>query len=301
MQITDNGTNAAAGLIAGLAFAETQARIEAEIKTYDDGRPYRIAGNGAIEILEKLQNQPTWRRGAVSFYEALTFSRFVKRFRNGTSVIFADAFASEPMFTAVLDYHPEGPEQNAAQWDLFRATLPLRRTESWKRWTTAHGKAMTQDAFAQFLEDNIPDIADPAGADLVEIARTLEATVAVDWKSHIRADNGQHRFNYIETVDGRANGGAVTIPNELTLVLQPFEGSKRYEVKARFRYRLVAGKVSLWFDLVRAQDVLTEAFNDELLKIDAELNGATPAAGDLVTPIYNGPAPEALTPPTIDK
>jgi uncharacterized protein YfdQ (DUF2303 family) len=295
-------TNAEAGLIAGHEYATRIAALEAAVSYLDDGRPYRVKPNGDIEILERLQNMPHWRRGAVSFYEALSFSRFVKRFRNNTTVVFADAFATPaPKFTAVLDYHPGSEEQTAAQWDLFRGTLPLRFTDSWLRWTKANGQQQTQADFAQFLEDNIPDIADPAGATLVEIARTLEATVGVDWKSHYRADNGEHRFTYLETIEGKAstNSGTVTIPQDLTLVLQPFEGAKRYEVKARFRYRLIGSKVTLWFDLVRLQDVLTEAFNDELLKIEGEINGATPAAGSVVTPVYNGPAPEALTPPSL--
>ena len=301
MQVTDNGTNAAAGLIVGVQYAQELARLESEIKQFDSGRPYRVGANGTIELLERLQNAPTWRRGTAAFYEALTFSRFVKRFRNASSVIFADAFAETPKFTALLDYHPAGADQNVARWDLFRAVLPLRFTESWKAWMGANGKALAQDVFAQFLEDNIPDIAEPNGATLVEIARTLEATIGVDWKSHIRADNGQHRFAYIETVDGRAKDGSVTIPQELTLILQPFEGSKRYEVKARFRYKIITGKVSMWFDLVRPRDVLTEAFNDELLKIDGEINGAPsgderPASAPPIVPIYNGPAPEPVTP-----
>lgn len=300
-------TGAAAGLLAGDEAARKIVALTAEIKRQPDGRPYRITEQGAIETVERLCGGPTYRRGDVGFYEALSFSRFVKRFRNASTVIFADPHRREsadqpsPRFTAIFDYHHEGGDQSVGSWDLFRAVLPLRHTPAWTTWFNANGKQMAQADFAQFLEDNIPDIAEPAGAILVEIARTLEATVGVDWKSHIRADNGQHRFAYIETVDGKATtkDGSVTIPQDLTLLLQPFEGSKLYAVKARFRYRLVGGKVSLWFDLVRMQDVLKEAFNDELLKIEGEVNGRDGDERDpkqVRTPIYNGPAPAAQQP-----
>ena len=295
-------TNAAAGLIAGEEYERKIVALTAEIQEFADGRPYRITEAGAIETVERLCFQPTFRRGDVGFYEALSFSRFVKRFRNNSTVIFADALGqSGPRFTAVLDYHPGGPEQGTAQWDFFRAVLPLRHTPAWLVWSAANGKQMAQADFAQFLEDNIPDIAEPAGALLVEIARTLEANSAVAFQSHIRADNGSHRFGWVETVTGSAQtakDGKIDIPAEITLLLQPFEGSKQYQIKARLRYRLAGGKVTLGFDLVRMQDVLKEAFNDELLKIEGEVNGPAKAGESetIDTPIYNGPAPAAQQP-----
>jgi uncharacterized protein YfdQ (DUF2303 family) len=150
---------------------------------------------------------------------------------------------------------------------------------------------MDQASFAQFLEDNIPDIAEPAGAKLVELARTLEAKTDVQFDSHIRAENGAHRFVYIENVTASSSGtsGKIDVPPEFTLVLQPFEGSKTYDIKARLRYRITSKKLALWFELVRLQDVLKEAFDDELMKITAEVGEDTPC--------YNGPAPDAQLPP----
>lgn len=308
--VQEVATNAAAGLIAGEAHAQKVAALTGEIRSIENGRPYRIKENGDIEIVERLEDRPTFRRGDAFFYEALSFARFVKRFRNGTTVLFADALAQDssskpaPRFTALLDYHTGGDDQAGAQWDLFRAYLPLRHTPSWTTWASANAKQMEQAAFAQFIEDNIPDIADPPGGQLVEIARTLEANNNVSFQSHIRADNGSHRFGWVETITGSANvgkDGKVDIPAEITLALQPFEGSKQYAIKARLRYRLAGGKVTLGFELIRMQDVLKEAFDDELVKISAELNGGPKdgsersAADAIVTPIYNGPAPAPQT------
>jgi uncharacterized protein YfdQ (DUF2303 family) len=299
-------TNAGAGLLAGDEAARKIVAVTAEIKEYEQGRAYRVKETGEIEIVERLCGTPTFRRGDVGFYEALSFSRFVKRFRNDSTVIFADphhmatADKPAPRFTALIDYHEKGYSQtDGAKWDLFRAVLPLRHTVAWLTWAAANGKPMTQGDFAQFLEDNLSDIAEPDGAKLVEIARTLEATTDVSWQSHVRADNGAHRFAYLETINGSATtakDGKIEIPQELTLALQPFEGAKVYPVKARFRYRLAGSKVTLWFDLVRLQDVLKEAFNDELLKIEGEVNSADGAEDGITTLIYNGPAPAAQQP-----
>jgi uncharacterized protein YfdQ (DUF2303 family) len=282
-------TNAAAGYAAGYEVATAERNLAAKIQRFEEGRPYRIRPNGTIELVERLLSVPAWRRGEVTFYEALSFSRFIKRFKNETTVLFADRVGVR--FTAALDYHPSGGQQDNGSWDLFRAILPLRHTPSWETWAGANKTAMDQATFAQFLEDNIPDIAEPAGAKLVELARTLEAKTDVQFDSHIRAENGAHRFIFIENVTASSSGtsGKIDVPPEFTLVLQPFHGSKSYETKARLRYRISAKRLALWFELVRLQDVLDEAFNDELMKIVAEVGEDTPC--------YNGPAPAPQVPP----
>jgi hypothetical protein len=197
-QIVNATTNAAAGALAGFEMAEQIALLEARVHREDGFKPFRVTAEGKIESLEHLRTSAPLRKGEVMFYEALSFARFVNRFKSQSTVIFADRIGVK--FTAALDYHPAGEKQDGTSWDLFRGILPLRHTPSWTTWQTANGKPMEQADFAQFLEDNLPDIAEPNGALLVEIARTLEANVDVSYQSHIRAENGAHRFQWLETV-----------------------------------------------------------------------------------------------------
>lgn len=292
--LVEANTNSAAVALLVEELTGKIATARGDIIEKDGYLPFRVTPDGQIASVASFRIKPLVRKGVVEFYEALSFSRFVNRFKNTQTVIFADALGRK--FTAAVDYHPAGGDQQAATADLFRATLPLKHTPSWIAWTGVDKKAMDQETFAQFLEDQIPDIADPDAATLVQIARTLEAKSEVSFESHIRAQNGAHRFVYVESISGTAQG-TMEIPAELTLVLQPFEGSKQYEVKARFRYRITSKKLSMWFELVRPQDVLKAAFDDELLKIEDEVNntsnGRERAKDDFVTPIYNGPAPTA--------
>jgi len=286
VKLADAKTEAAAGLIAGRDAAEEVAKYQgAVLRVEDDGRPYRIKKDGEIELLEGLLASPIFRRGQTSFYDAASFSAFVNRFKNQTSLVFADALGAK--FTGVLDYHPEGEDRLRAGWDQFRAEFPLRFTPSWKRWIEANKQPMTQADFAQFLEDQIPDIHTPAGAVIVELARTLEAKNSVSFESHVRADNGAHVFGYAENIQATAGQGKVQIPSEFVLVLQPFEGSDKYTIQARFRYRITSKQLLMWFDLVRVEDVLKQAFTDEEAKIRE-------AIGE--TPVLHGPAPAAQIP-----
>jgi len=276
-------TNAAAGAVVASQLERQVATLTAEVRRIERGKPYRLKENGEIETLERLLEHPVFRRGEATFYDAASFSAFVNRFKFDSSLIFADAIGKR--FTGVLDYHDAGPE-GIANWDLLRALLPLRHTPSWETWAKLNNTPMPQETFAQFIEDNLPDIAEPTGASLVEIARTLEAKNSVSFESHIRADNGAHKFAYTENIEGTSRG-TLTIPQEFVLVLQPFEGSNSYRVTARLRYRLAQKALSLSFLLVRIEDVLKEAFHDERQKIAA-------VVGE--TLILNGPAPVAQKP-----
>lgn len=269
-------------------FAGQLSQASRVVVAESGGRPFAVLDGGergqVLTNLEGFLKAPVLRRGEVEFHDAVSFAAYVSRFKDDTSLVFADKLSRR--FTAVLDYHEPGPD-GAARWGRNRAVLPLRHTQSWSTWFAANKKAMNQTDFAQFLEDNIPDIASPAGADIVEIARTLEAKKAVTFESAIRANNGSYKFAYHEDVQGTARGGSLTIPDEFTLGLQPFEGSAKYKVPARFRYRIgQGGQLSLSFDLVRIEDVLEQAFSDTKEVIAQALPEL---------PLFAGPAPKAVT------
>lgn len=269
-------TDVAAAIAAGQALQVGRVTF-----AKDGGRPFTLLPGGTLQSLEAYLPAPSFRRGDVEFYDAESFGLYVNRFKDATSLLFADKVARR--FTAVLDYHEEGPT-GAPRWGRNRAALPLRHTRSWQTWAAANKQSTNQTAFAQFLEDNIPDVAAPAGAEIVEVARTLEARKAVTFESAIRAQNGAYKFAYHEDIQGTARAGSLSIPEEFTLGLQPFEGSPIYRVMARFRYRIgEGGKLSLWFDLVRLDDVLDAAFSDTRAAI-AKL------VPDL--PMLAGPAPK---------
>jgi uncharacterized protein YfdQ (DUF2303 family) len=232
--------------------------------------------------MEGYLPMPVMRRADVTVHDALSFGAYLNRFKEDATLIFADRVARA--FTGVIDYHEPGVD-GLARWGRHRVSLPLRHTPSWMTWENANKKALGQVAFSQFLEDNIPDIAEPAGATIMEIARSFEVKKSVSFKSQIRADNGSHNFTFNEEVTGTSRG--VVVPPTFVLGLRPFEGSTVYRIEARLRYRNDDGKLSLWFDLIRAQDVLDTAFQDELGTI-------VKTVGDK-TPVVAGPAPGKQT------
>jgi uncharacterized protein YfdQ (DUF2303 family) len=160
-----------------------------------------------------------------------------------------------------------------AGWRDDRAVFDCPLSPEWQRWTAASGKQMTQEAFATWIEDNLPDIAMPPAADMLEISRSLEAKKKVNFASGLRLSNGQHQITYEESIEGTAAKGRLMVPEVFSLGIPVLEGGDRYQVEARLRYRIAdGGKLSMWYDLLRPQKVLEDAVNFVWRAIEAELS-----------------------------
>lgn len=178
----------------------------------------------------------------------------------------------------MIDYHEA---TGAAHWGKHRVTLACAPTEDWTAWSAANGKHLSQVDFARFIEDHIPNIAMPAGNELLLMATTLEAKKNVQFRSSTRLANGEHQFRYEETVEGQAGSqqGTIQIPNEFVLGLEPFQGVGLKRLDARFRYRINQSELKLWFELVRPAEVLEKAFADVVALIRAGVGDTQVLAG----------------------
>lgn len=170
--------------------------------------------------------------------------------------IFADPDGRK--ITAVFNDHRAG-----AGWRDHRAVFFAAFTPEFERWLTNNGaaKAKEQTSFAEFVEDNIADIAEPAGAQLLEVATTIQAKTDINFGSARRLDNGQIQLGYTETIDARAGAnGALSIPREFSLGLRIFKNGAGYRLNARLKYRLNSGSVKFWYELDRPERAIEDAF-----------------------------------------
>jgi uncharacterized protein YfdQ (DUF2303 family) len=234
--------------------------------------PFIVRPDGTLVPHENLLYQPTRVRAAVMFETPASFVEYVRLFRTGDTLVFASQ--ADAQFMAVLDYHRPPPSlvvpgtepvrdalDAVPHWGEHRAKMTLSPTESWTRWMASDGKQKSQVDFAEFIEDNLQDIAVPAGAVIKELSLSLSATRSATFSSSVRLSNGSTAMNYEDTVEGRVGAkGAVAIPETFTLGLIPYEGCAKYEVTARFRYRIEQGVLRVWYALHRPDEIRRDAF-----------------------------------------
>lgn len=220
-----------------------------------------LPGNRSeFKDLRTFLPQPQRRKGTTTLFDPPSFIAYVDRFATPQAVITADV--QETKFTAYLEFH-DGNDQTppAARHADFRATYTLRETEDWERWTGSDKKVMNQIAFAQFLEDNLHNVAVPDGQTLLAITNDLQVHTNVVFKSAQRLSDGTTQLRYEENTEG-ATKGDLKLPTEITLGLIPFEGAAQFAVEARLRYRVESGSAKFWYELVRPDKVVEAAFRD---------------------------------------
>lgn len=167
------------------------------------------------------------------------------------------AHETEGVFSAVVD---AGTGEEAG-WRRHLVKLTLTPSDEWKTWTALSGKLITQEQFAEFIEDNARNVVVPSSAELLEVAQSLQVKRGVDFESGTRLSDGNVQFGYRETTTATAGtAGSLTIPATLDLALAPFRGGAPYRVPATFRYRLVEKRLALGFKLQNADQIRREAF-----------------------------------------
>ena len=265
----DIKTDVHAGIEAGMLLGDVR-------RPSPEARPFvLVPGHAKIEDLERLLPQPTRKSGTVTLNDHRSFVRYVLE-ENVPGTRIYGSVTPKPVFTAVFNDHAGNTEASAGRplspgWRDHRAVYACPLSREWTIWNGASGKQMDQAAFAAFLEDNLPDIAEPAAADMLEIARSLEAKKRVNFASGLRLSNGQTQLTYEETIEGTAAKGRIHVPETFALGIAVLEGGDRYRVEARLRYRIAdGGKLTMWFDLLRPHKVLEDAANFVWQAIEAE-------------------------------
>lgn len=218
---------------------------------------------------DEYKDQPTRKRGTTTVRDAESFLAYWTKHHDTDSEVYADS--ERLTVTAVLDAHtPDG-----ARWSGHRLHLALRTTTAWKQWIQMDGELMKQEAFAEFLEDHLPELLEPSSAEMLEIAQSFQAAVKVDFQSATRLSSGQRQFQFVETQTTKAGQkGQLTVPETFVIGLVPFEGSVGYKLTARLRHRIGQDGLRLGYKLERPDEIRDQAFADVVKAIGEQIDTA---------------------------
>jgi uncharacterized protein YfdQ (DUF2303 family) len=236
--------------------------------------PYTIIPEGArVHSLEELLADPVRKRGIVQVHDPASLIAYVKKHQEPGTLILADKGnveeETDPRIVAVLNHH----DGDGAGWGDHRCMYTCPFSEPWKIWLKANKQAFTQYDFAEFLEDNIPDIADPPGAQLKAACAAFTARKKLDFHQATRLTDGTVDFEYRETMEGGGQlSGKVNLPELFVLGLAPFEGFDKYEVAARLRWRIdpEARTLRFFYALEQPERVVDTAFGEICKKVGEE-------------------------------
>ncbi|MGX1116361.1 uncharacterized protein YfdQ (DUF2303 family) [Streptomyces ambofaciens] len=216
---------------------------------------------------DEYRDQPARKTGTTTVRDAEGFLAYWDKHHDEFSEVYADN--ERLTVTAVLDAHTPG----TARWGGHRLHLALRETTAWQQWMRFNGELTAQEDFAEFLEDHLPELLEPSAADMLEIAQSFQAAQKVDFQSATRLSSGQRQFQYVETATTKAGQkGQLTVPEQFTIGLIPFEGSEGYKLTARLRYRIGQNGLRLGYKLDRPDEIRKTAFADVVHAIGEQID-----------------------------
>ena len=193
-----------------------------------------------------------------------TLMRYWDKWSDPTSEIFADL--DDLQILLRLDEHiAEDDTVHQPMWGYHTAVYNCPKSREWKEWEEHDGNRMSQEEFGDFLEDRAAEVIEPMGTDLLALTQHFAVGQEVSYSKAVRQQDGNIQFAYSQT---NAANGAITIPERFKLGLSPFHNGKPYELEARFRYRIVSGSLTMWYDLIEPWRVIEHAFNEVISDIE---------------------------------
>lgn len=192
------------------------------------------------------------------------------------TVIFANR--QDLSFHAIIGYHQPG----LPSWCSHTARVKYQHSHQFGRWKGMDGKKMSQEDFATFLDENVSNIIEPTGAEVVTFAANLEVTRTERFKSSRNLNNGQVAFTFTnEAGEGQSE---VKFPTEMTLSIPIWINGDTIAIKAKLFYRMSEGKLTFWYKLMMLEETIDHLFNEDVEWLRSATRG--------IATLYQGLAPE---------
>jgi uncharacterized protein YfdQ (DUF2303 family) len=265
----DDG-NVAALLAAGAAIGGP--RIPAE----RNAKAYALVPHGFDLQETPIIGTPQRPAGLVKLRDTASFIAYFNLHAVERSQIYATM--EPPRFLAVFDDFDsvKGGSDDVdeqSDWREFRASFDVPYSREWKTWAGIDRKPLTQLAFAQFLEDNLPDVAVPAAADLLQMILDFEAKLDGKVVSVQRLQDGSTNLAF--QADNNASG-SVKLPEQILLRLPVFENDDAVDLAARLRYTIKRddGSITFRIELVRPHKAAEAAFRVSWGRIESSTGTA---------------------------
>lgn len=223
---------------------------------------------------EALFPNPRRAKAQAHFTEVPSFLAYVKRHADASSVVWCsfDPQTFNLGFTAVIDEHAKA----SPGWRAHTAQLRPQFSAEWKAWKSKDRESFAQVPFAEWLQEHEDDIAAanglPTSLQMHQMATEFVANEEHTLKSTVRLQSGGVRLTYIADPD-KGTTESMQMFEKFALGIPVFHGGSAWSITARLKYRNNAGRVSFFYELVRADRVHEGAAKELIEQIKAGLEG----------------------------
>ncbi|WP_067671714.1 DUF2303 family protein [Nocardia miyunensis] len=267
-----------------IATAQDVARYDQDLYPDTDKIHVNVTRDGErvdAKSYELYLAEPRRPRGDSTVTDVDSFATMLRQSDHQGAFIFADQ--PHATLTAVVNFE---------SWRDHRVKLTLVLSDQFQRWQLMNGQLLGQEGFAEFIEDNLADITDPAAADMLEMVQNIVATTNMDFQSGFRIDSGSVQFMFVENTEARAGrGGELEVPKTFDIAIPVWRGGPLVPMRASLRYRVNKTGLLLGFKIAQLEEYQRQAFDSAVHDLIDSVD-----LDELGHVLVNGPAPAAITP-----
>lgn len=223
-------------------------------------RPLALVPQGfTVHDLSKYLDAPVRIEANAQFKAVGSFIYYLNEYKNTATLLCCDRDTAT--FQAHLDYHGKGEPSHRTH----TAKLSLKASEEWQAWQRHNEQSIDQATLAEFLDDQIAVISEPAATDILSAVKHFEAKREVTYS---RKNDDLGNAVVLNYVDDQRGTGKVTVPTAFTLVIPVFEHGAPVKIEARLRWTLKEDKLIFNFKLERMREVYKQAFEAVVSEIE---------------------------------
>lgn len=260
--------------------------------------PNGMSVESAKKYINEFRKNPERRVGVHIASRLPSFVDLTKRFiednpEKGEAVIFGECEVSgnsiKANLTTILDFHPANPNNEDARNRGHKISYNFPISVQFKPWLEKNAKGMSQEDFALFLEEHLPEIVIATDEEkasinglkpnfgeplrILELSRDLVIYSSEEVVQTFKPSSGEREIKFSVThKTGEAKNATGTVANipDFFVVRSPiFAGGADERILVRLRYRKVDGAVVWFYELYRLDKILNLAF-DEAVKVVRE-------------------------------
>lgn len=243
-------------------------------------------------FLDEVRERPRRHKGFAELTTIKSFARHCMRYRHKHSVVFVDDSApGAPSMRAIFNYHEDESDDAPPGLPAFcdyGAVYRFPVSDEWQAWWAADGESMTQEKFAEFLEDQIADVIEPTKADdvckalaqklglepaspsrLLALSRGLTVHVGHKVAEHRNLATGEAQVSF-ETTHKDEGGEQLRIPGLFAIAIPVFKRESPTVMPVRLRYRVRSGQI-VWTVKIHGADAAMRR------ALDGAVSGVTEA------------------------
>lgn len=227
-----------------------------------------------VESLKKLidahRKRPERQTGFRTLTTVSSFVEYVNRHKTSNSVVFLDdRRPANPELCAV--FNANGPS-GEADFEDFGAKYAFPMSDEWKVWRSEKAN-LSQEAFADLIEQNIRDLVDPANVPesvkrtateakivlagpqkMLTLSKGLTVNIDSKFTHKVNLQTGGGELFFKEEASDE-HGNALEVPGGFCLGIPVFKLGPLYPIAVRLRYRKASQTALAWtltlFDVER--------------------------------------------------